>query len=152
MISDYVRYFRLRALSAALHQKPIGMVVGARLNYPFDEKHYEGLEWRHPGGLRQALPGQHPRLRFIPPACGGETTLVTLDNGGRAGQPAPPAHLPEREPKLLAVEPHDDSHLHIDVAEVLTGLRPRTRAWMDDVPPGVAERIVSNRLLGFDTE
>ena len=54
--------------------------------------------------------------------------------------------------KLLDVETHDESHLHIDVAEVLTGLRRGRGAWMDDVPASVAERIVAGRLLGFDTE
>jgi len=54
--------------------------------------------------------------------------------------------------KLLAVEPHDDSHLHIDVAEVLAGLRRGRGEWVEDVPPAVAERIIGSRLLGFDTE
>ncbi|WP_153161124.1 hypothetical protein [Zoogloea sp. 1C4] len=61
----------------------------------------------------------------------GETTLVTLDNV------EVPANL---------------HHLHIDVAEVLTGLRRDRGAWMDDVPAGVAEKIINGRLLGFDTE
>ncbi len=61
----------------------------------------------------------------------GETMLATLDNV------EVPANL---------------RHLHIDVAEVLTGLRRDRGAWMDDMPPSVAERIISNRLRGFDTE
>ena len=82
----------------------------------------------------------------------GETTLVTLDN---VEVPANPRHLLtflKENQKLLAVEPHDDSHLHIDMAEVLTGLRRGRGAWMDDVPAGVAEKIINGRLLGFDTE
>ena len=52
----------------------------------------------------------------------------------------------------MAVQPQDDSHLHIDVAEVLTGLRRGRGEWEADVPEGVAQRIIESRLLGFDTE
>ena len=154
MISDYVRYFRLRAYLRRYTQKPIGIVLSVRdFNYLFDEKYYEGLE----GGILEAFGKLFPdntHVYVYPTRMqrGGETTLVTLDN---VDVPANLRHLLthlKENDKLLAVEPHDDSHLHIDVAEVLTGLRRGRGAWMDDVPPGVAERIVSNRLLGFDTE
>ena len=154
MISDYVRYFRLRAYLRRYTQKPIGIVLSVRdFNYLFDEKYYEGLD----GGILEAFGKLFPdntHVYVYPTRMqrGGETTLVTLDN---VDVPANLRHLLthlKENDKLLAVEPHDDSHLHIDVAEVLTGLRRGRGAWMDDVPPGVAERIVSNRLLGFDTE
>ena len=57
------------------------------------------------------------------------------------------AFLKEND-KLVAVQPHDDSHLHIDIAEVLTG----RGEWEADVPEGVAQRIIEQRLLGYDTE
>ena len=51
-----------------------------------------------------------------------------------------------------AIEVQDDSHLHIDIAEVLTGLRRGRGEWEADVPEGVAQRIIEQRLLGYDTE
>ncbi|MBV2264926.1 MAG: TonB-dependent receptor, partial [Thauera sp.] len=61
------------------------------------------------------------------------------------------AHLKEND-KLVAVQPHDDTHLHIDIGEVLSGLRRGRGEWEADVPAGVAQRIIEGRLLGYDTE
>jgi hypothetical protein len=60
------------------------------------------------------------------------------------------AFLKEND-KLVAVQPHDDSHLHIDVAEVLTGCAAAGRLGGRRAR-GVAQRIIESRLLGFDTE
>jgi hypothetical protein len=60
------------------------------------------------------------------------------------------AHLMDND-KLLAVQPLDDSHLHIDSTEVLAGLRRGRGAWEQDVPEPVAQRIINGRLLGYDT-
>ena len=42
--------------------------------------------------------------------------------------------------------------LHIDIGEVLTGLRRGRGEWEADVPEAVAQRIIEGRLLGYDTE
>ena len=61
------------------------------------------------------------------------------------------AHLRENG-KLVAIEPQDVSHLEIDSAETLAGLRRGHGDWERDVPEGVARRIIEGRLLGFDSE
>ena len=154
MISDYVRFFRLRAYFRRYTQKPIGIVLSVRdFAFLFDEKYYEGLE----GGILEAFgklfpDNTHGDVSPARPRRGDATSLTTLDS-----VEVPPnlrhllAYLKESQ-KLLAVEPHDDSHLHIDVAEVLAGLRQGRGEWEEDVPPAVAERIIGSRLLGFDTE
>ncbi|MBL8439351.1 MAG: TonB-dependent receptor [Zoogloeaceae bacterium] len=154
MISDYVRFFRLRAYFRRYTQKPIGIVLSVRdFAFLFDEKYYEGLE----GGILEAFGKLFPDNTHVyvypaRPRRGDATSLTTLDS-----VEVPPnlrhllAYLKESQ-KLLAVEPHDDSHLHIDVAEVLAGLRQGRGEWEEDVPPAVAERIIGSRLLGFDTE
>jgi hypothetical protein len=154
MISDYVRYFRLRAYLRRYTQKPIGIVLSVRdFHYLFDEKYYEGLE----GGILEAFGKLFPDNTHVyvypsRPRRGEDTALVTLDN---VEVPANLHHLLaflKDNHKLLAVEPHDDSHLHIDMAEVLAGLRRGQGGWREDVPPAVAERIIGSRLLGYDTE
>ena len=154
MISDYVRYFRLRAYLRRYTQKPIGMVLSVRdFNYLFDEKFYEGLE----GGILEAFGKLFPDNTFVyvypsRPRRGDDTALVTLDNVEVPANLRQLLGFLKENRKLLAVEPHDDSHLHIDVAEVLAGLRRGRGEWVEDVPPAVAERIIGSRLLGFDTE
>ena len=58
------------------------------------------------------------------------------------------AHLIENE-KLLAIEPLDDSHLHIDDREVLAKLQAGAADWPSSVPEEVARRIIAGRLLGY---
>ncbi len=154
MISDYVRYFRLRAYLRRYTLKPIGIVLSVRdFAFLFDEKYYEGLE----GGILEAFGKLFPDNTHVyvypsRPRKDGDAALVTLDN---VQVPANLlhllAHLKEND-KLLAVRPHDDGHLHIDVTEVLAGLRRGRGQWEEDVPEAVAARIVESRLLGFDTE
>ncbi|MCZ4305482.1 TonB-dependent receptor [Zoogloeaceae bacterium G21618-S1] len=154
MISDYLRFFRLRAYLRRYTQKPIGIVLSVRdFSFLFDEKYYEGME----GGILEAFGKLFPDNTHVyvypsRPRGGEATDLVTLDN---VVVPANLrhllAHLKEND-KLLAIEPHDESHLHIDVAEVLAGLRSGRGEWEGDVPETVAQRIIDGRLLGFDTE
>ncbi|MCV2218969.1 TonB-dependent receptor [Thauera sp. Sel9] len=152
MISDYVRFFRLRAYLRRYTQKPIGIVLSVRdFDSLFDEKYYEGLE----GGILEAFGKLFPDNThvYVYPSRprGGGAELVTLDN---VQVPAKLrhllAHLMDND-KLLAVQPLDDSHLHIDATEVLTGLRRGRGTWEQDVPEPVAQRIIDGRLLGYDT-
>lgn len=154
MISDYVRFFRLRAYLRRYTQKPIGIVLSVRdFDFLFDEKYYEGLE----GGILEAFGKLFPDNTHVyvypsRPRHGDAKALVTLDN---VEVPANLRHLLaflEENQKLIAVRPHDDSHLHIDVTEVLSGLRRGRGEWEQHVPEAVAARIMESRLLGFDTE
>lgn len=154
LISDYVRYFRLRAYLRRYTQEPIGIVLSVRdFDHLFGEQYYEGME----GGILEAFGKLFPDNTHVyvypsRPCRGDDSTMITLGN-----VEVPPnqrqllAYLRDNE-KLLAVEPHDDSHLHIDVSEVLAGLRRGRGAWENDVPPTVAERIIDSRLLGFDSK
>ncbi|PKO56866.1 MAG: nicotinate-nucleotide adenylyltransferase, partial [Betaproteobacteria bacterium HGW-Betaproteobacteria-21] len=152
MISDYVRFFRLRAYLRRYTQKPIGIVLSVRdLEVLFDEKYYEGLE----GGILEAFGKLFPdntHVYVYPSRRHGAAEMVTLDN-----VPVPAhlrhllTHLTENG-KLVAIEPQDAGHLEIDSAETLAGLRRGHGPWENDVPAGVAQRIIERRLLGFDSE
>ena len=152
LISDYLRYFRLRAYLRRYTQQPIGIVLSVRdFDFLFDEKFYEGLE----GGILEAFGKLFPdntHVYVYPSRPRRGDALVTLDNVEvPANLRQLLAFLKDNE-KLLAVEPDDDSHLHIDVNEVLAGLRRGPGNWVEDVPPAVAEKIIGARLLGFDGE
>lgn len=152
MISDYVRFFRLRAYLRRYTQKPIGIVLSVRDFEPlFDEKFYDGLE----GGILEAFGKLFPdntHVYVYPSRRPGETELTTLSNV-RVPEHLRHllAHLIDNR-RLLGVEHYDDDLLHIDAGEVLSGLRSGRGAWEQDVPDVVAEHIIGQRLLGFDTE
>ncbi len=152
MISDYVRFFRLRAYLRRYTQKPIGIVLSVRDFEPlFDEKYYEGLE----GGMLEAFGKLFPdntHVYVYPSRPRGQNELITLDivhvpNNLRHLL----AHLVENG-KLVGIEHYDGDVLHIDVGEVLSGIRRGRGSWEKDVPEAVAEKIVDRRLLGYDSE
>jgi len=152
MISDYVRFFRLRAYLRRYTQKPIGIVLSVRdFEALFDEKYYDGLE----GGMLEAFGKLFPDNTHVytyPSRPRGERELITLDT---VQVPANLrhllAHLVENG-KLVGIEHYDEAVLHIDVTEVLSGLRKGRGAWEQAVPETAASQIVERRLLGYDSE
>ncbi|MPN63409.1 hypothetical protein SDC9_211168 [bioreactor metagenome] len=152
MISDYVRFFRVRAYLRRYTQKPISIVWSVReLQALFDEKYYDGLE----GGILEAFGKLFPdntHVYVYPSRRHGEAEITTLAN-----IPVPShlrhllAYLIENG-KLVAIEPQDESHLEIEAAETLASLRRGRGDWEKDVPETVAQRIIDGRLLGFDSE
>ncbi|MFV8834189.1 hypothetical protein [Aquisalimonas sp.] len=152
MVSDYVRFFRLRAYLRRYTRKPIGIVLSVRdFTTLFDEKYYDGVE----GGILEAFGKLFPdntQVYVYPSRRPGEAETTTLHN-----VQVPDhlrnllAHLVENG-KLRAIEPCDDSHLHIDAADVLADLRADRGDWARAVPEPVAEVIRERRLLGYDSE
>ncbi|MDX9944753.1 MAG: TonB-dependent receptor [Azonexus sp.] len=152
MISDYVRYFRLRAYLRRYTQKPIGIVLSVRdFAGLFDEKYYEGLE----GGMLEAFGKLFPDNTHVytyPARLSGQEDIITLNT---VKVPNNLRHLLTHlieNGKLVAIENYDPSCLHVDSSAVLAGIRRGRGNWESDVPEAVAERIVSRRLLGFDSE
>ena len=152
MISDYVRFFRLRAYLRRYTQKQIGIVLSVRdFNYLFDLKFYEGLE----GGILEAFGKLFPdntSVYVYPSRRANETELTTLET-----VTVPPnlthllAHLIENK-LLVPFQNYDESLLHIDMSEVHSDLRRGRGEWEQGVPEIVAEQIIERRLLGFDSE
>ncbi|MFN3985850.1 MAG: TonB-dependent receptor [Rhodocyclaceae bacterium] len=152
MISDYVRFFRLRAYLRRYTQKPIGIVLSVRdFAALFDEKYYDGLE----GGMLEAFGKLFPdntHVYVYPSRPRGQTELVTLDNVEVPGHLRHLLAYLVENGKLVAITQYDDTRLHIDAAEVLAALRRGRGEWEGDVPDAVAARIAERRLLGFDSE
>jgi hypothetical protein len=152
MISDYVRFFRLRAYLRRYTQKLIGIVLSVRdFETLFDEKYYEGME----GGILEAFGKLFPdntQVYAYPSRRRGETELVTLANAKVPHHLRHLyAHLTENG-KLIGIEHYDENQLHIDAAEVLAGLRSGRGPWEKDVPDVVAAQIIERGLLGYDSE
>ena len=155
MISDYLRYFRLREYFRRYTQKQIGIVLSVRdFQYLFDEKYYEGME----GGILEAFGKLFPdnTYVYVYPCRSHDgadpKAQITLEN---VQVPDNLRHLLaflKENGKMLPLIPLDESHLDIDVGAVLAGLRRGRGAWENDVPNIVVQRIVEKRLMGFDSE
>ena len=152
MISDYVRFFRLRAYLRRYTQKQIGIVLSVRdFDYLFNLKFYEGLE----GGILEAFGKLFPDKTSVyvyPSRRADEAELTTL-----ASVSVPPglqhllAHLVENK-LLIPLEEYDESLLQIDMAEVLSDLHRGRGRWEECVPDIIAQQIIERRLLGFASE
>jgi len=151
MISDYVRFFRLRAYLRRYTQKQIGIVLSVRdFDYLFDLKYYQGLE----GGILEAFGKLFPdntSVYVYPSRRADEDTLTTLDT---VQVPSNLTHLLAHlvdNKRLVPFAEYDDSLLHIDMRKVLSDLQRGRGAWEQNVPESVAQQIIERHLLGFDT-
>ena len=151
MISDYVRFFRLRAYLRQYTPRQIGIVLSVRdFDYLFDEKYYDGLE----GGILEAFGKLFPdntHVYVYPSRRDNDDQLNTLAN----------VQVPQHLQHLLAhlvdnqlmipFEQYDESLLHIDAKEVLQQLQQGRGDWEQCVPEATAQQIIERGLLGFDS-
>lgn len=150
MISDYVRYFRLRAYLRQFTQKQIGMVLGmVNLRRLFDEEFYRGVEGGIMEGLGKLFPDNtiayaYPELDADGREINFETVSIPahlhnlyrhlLDNGFVRG-------IANADPALFTIHSH----------EVLDDIRANQGNWEERVPAPIAELIKSRRLFGYNS-
>lgn len=150
MISNYLRYFRLREYFRRYTKLQIGMILGiSNLDLIFTEDYYEGLE----GGILEAFSKLFPdntRL-YIYPAMSSdkEKKLVTVNNFN------PPKNLQYLYKHILengflvGLDNFDESLLSINPTAVLANIKKGRGDWEADVPESIADMIISNKLLGY---
>jgi hypothetical protein len=148
MVSDYTRYFSLRAYFRQFTQLQIGIVLGVvNIRAIFDEQRYIGIE----GGILEAfgkLFPDHTRLLVYPEidADGKQqdyTTVKVPENLRYLYQ-----HLIENG-KIFGIECSDPELFKIFSREVFQQIQGGAPGWEDKVPEGVAEEIKNNRLFGY---
>ena len=149
MISNYLRYFRLRAYFRRYTKLQIGIILGiSNLDFIFTEEYYEGME----GGILEAFAKLFPdntRLYIYPYKNMDTDELVTVDNF------TPPEKLKFLYQHLLdngylvGLENVDESLLKINLSQVLLGIQKGRGDWEEHVPESITEMIISKRLLGF---
>lgn len=147
LISDYLRFFRLRSWIRNFTQNRIVITLSVHdLDNIFDEKFYEGLE----GGILVAL-GQlfsGDTTVFVYPAE-IEGQLVTLET----------ARVPDKVRYLLKhlvssgalvpIEKYNADNLHITPRSLAKEIALGRGTWESYVPEGVASQIIEKRLFGF---
>ena len=149
MISNYLRYFRLRAYFRRYTQLQIGMILGiSNLDLIFTEEYYKGLE----GGVLEAFAKLFPdntHLYIYPFRAPDQDELVTVYN---FQPPKKLQHLYKHfleNGYLVGLENVDESVLHINPAEVLADIQKGHGDWENKVPESIAQMIINKKLLGF---
>lgn len=149
MISSYTRYFSLRAYFRQYTNKQIGIVLGmVNIKEIFDEDMYEGME----GGILEAFGKLFPdntRL-FVYPELGesGEVEDFTMIKV--------PSHLKYLYRHILenrfifGIDCSDKALLNIYSRNILKQLPGGKGEWQDSLPGDIADRIIRNRLFGYE--
>ena len=148
MISDYTRYFSLRAYFRQFTNLQIGIVLGIiNVKQIFDEKSYKGVEGGILEGFGKLFP-DHTRL-FVYPELdqAGElndyTTVKVQDQLRFLYR-----HLLENN-FIFGIETSNKDLFKIYSREVLKQLPHGRGSWEQDVPEGTAEEIIENKFFGY---
>jgi hypothetical protein len=147
LISDYVRFFRLRSWLRQFTRSPICIAISV-LDFDalFDAQYYEGLE----GGILEAIGKLFPDNTHVfvyPTRRNGE--LITLEN---VSIPESQRHLLQyllANNKMIPAREYIDENLHISARQLITQI-PRGRGdWERCVPDEVAAQIRHRKLFGY---
>ncbi len=148
MISDYTRYFSLRAYFRQFTKLQIGIVVGiVNIREIFDEDRYRGVEGGILEGFGKLFP-DNTRLMVYPEVDrSGEiqdfTNVSLPDNLQYLYK-----HLLEND-FIFGIESSDHELFKIFSREVLKQLPHGRGNWEKCLPEGVAEEIIENKLFGY---
>lgn len=151
LISNYLRFFRLRSYLNEFTKRKIGIVLGVpNIKDIFNEKYYTDLE----GGILEAfgkLFSGNIRL-YVYPVLGDDGELITLENIRVSNRVRLLLrHLVENS-CIVPLEGANTELMQIQSRDVLKAIRQGRTNWKDAVPEVVYETIISKRLFNFDTE
>jgi hypothetical protein len=148
MISDYTRYFSLRAYFRQYTKMHIGIVVGmVNLKQIFDEDSYRGVEGGMLEGFGKLFP-DNTRM-FIYPELNVDGELREFsDLKVQEHLRFLYRHLLEND-FLTGLETSDVGLFNIFSRDILKQIKSGSNDWEHQVPPLVAEQIKQNGLFGF---
>ena len=148
MVSDYTRYFSLRAYFRQFTQLQIGIVMGmVNVKQIFDESFYRGVEGGILEGFGKLFP-DNTRLFIYP----------EMDEDGQLSEFTDvkvPEHLRFLYRHLLengflhGIECGDPSLLNIYSRELLKQLTIGQGDWQKSLPDGIAEEIMKHKFFGY---
>lgn len=150
MISDYVRYFRLRAYFRQFTQKQIGIVLGMNnLRQIFDEELYRGVE----GGIMEGLGRLFPDNTnvYAYPEINAHGEHINYSNLNI------PSHLRLLYQHIIengfvrGIPSTNEDLFRIQAKRVLEDIRSNRDGWEKNVPEQIAELIKSRRLFGYNS-
>ena len=148
MITDYTRYFSLRAYFRQFTKLQIGIVVGImNIRQIFDQDSYRGVEGGILEGFGKLFPDNTRLLVYPEIDKSGEFrdyTNVDLPENLQFLY----RHLVENK-FIFGIESSDHELFKIFSRNVLKQLHDGRGPWEECVPPGIAEEIIENKLFGY---
>ncbi len=146
LISDYLRFFRLRSWIRNFTNKRIAVVMTIYdLNKIFDEAFYDGLE----GGILAAMGklfSDDTNVFVYPAEIDGK--LITLKNAELSEKVKHLLDYLVLNKSIVAIEKYNEENLHISPPELAIQMRNGIGDWENELPPGVAEEIIEKNLFG----
>ncbi len=148
MVSDYTRYFSLRAYFRQYTSRQIGIVLGMiNMRQIFDEDRYTTVEGGILEGFGKLFP-DHTRLFVYPELreSGELSDLATLEVADNLKYLY--RHLLENN-FICGIETSDSNLLKIYSRDILVKLPQGRGDWEQNVPDDVAAAIADDRLFGY---
>lgn len=148
MISDYTRYFSLRAYFRQYTQMKIGIVVGMiNLKQIFDEDSYRGVKGGILEGFGKLFP-DNTRMYIYPELNADNELREFSDLKVQEHLRFLYRHLLEND-YLAGLETTDIKLFDIYSRDVLKALKADRGDWQSKVPKLVAEQIIKHGFFGF---
>lgn len=150
LISDYLRFFRLRSWIRRYTANRIGICLSVLdFDYLFAERYYEGLE----GGILEAfgkLFSDNTNVYVYPSIRDGK--LLSLDNiEVDSNLQYLLKHLIHSK-AMVTTDIEDVRNLEISAREIVKQLPKGRGAWEDKLPEQTVTSIIENKLFGFVDE
>lgn len=151
LISNYLRFFRLRSYLNEFTKRKIGIVLSVpNIQDIFNEKYYTDLE----GGILEAfgkLFSGNIRL-YVYPVLGEDGEVITLENLRVANKVRLLLRYLVENGHIVPLRGANEEVLRIQSRDVLKQIRQGRHEWKEAVPEVVYETIVKNRLFNYDSE
>ena len=151
LISDYTRYFSLRAFFRQYTKMQIGIVLGViNVKQIFDEDSYKGIEGGILEGFGKLFPDKTRLFVYPELNLSGEVsdfTEIKVAEDLRFLY----RHLLQND-FIYGIESSDKEFFKIFSRAVLKQMSNGRGKWEQCLPKGVADEIISNKFFGFDSE
>lgn len=147
LISDYLRFFRLRSWIRRYTQNRIGIMLSVLdFDYLFAETYYEGLE----GGILEAfgkLFSDNTNVYVYPTIRDGK--LISLDNVDVSDDLGFLLKYLVHNRAMVSANIEDVRNLEISAREVIKELPNGRGDWEQKLPAKTTQSIIDNKLFGF---
>lgn len=147
LISDYLRFFRLRSWMRRYTQNRIGIVLSILdFDQLFNEKYYEGLE----GGILEAMGklfSGNTNVYVYPTRINGG--LITLDNVKVSEKTHYLLQHLKDNHLLVATETWNDDNLHISARNIAQAIPLGRGEWEQEIPEEIRDEITDKCMFGY---
>ena len=147
LISDYLRFFRLRSWIRRYTQNRIGIMLSVLdFDYLFAEQYYDGLE----GGILEAfgkLFSDNTNVYVYPTIRNGK--LISLDNVDVSDDLRFLLKYLINKRAMVSADIEDVRNLEISAREVIKDIPKGRGDWEDKLPEITTKSIIENKLFGF---